>query len=1269
MSLRLFLMTVRLAALAATLMAPTVIGQIVLSGTYNGQTLNDSVIVNASTTATFTGGTTFTGPTATLGNSSQLQWQQSGTLSGKTITFGTSATLYIAGTNSSLTLDPTTTASGDLRMYSDSSAGTTLHNQGTLTHTAATSGQLYARNLTNSGSITVSSNSLQVGTVAAGYTTTNSAAGTMTATGSGTILYLDGTVDNNGTLTATSSGQLRFRGTNTTANLGNIVLSGGGRALLAGTLDNTAATLTSPSGGPFELFGGRVSQGTIAGGALTFTTSGGTLDNTILTGNVSVPASAFAYINNSTAFSGGNVTFGTSSYFYLSGTNATLTLDPTTTASGDLRMYSDSSAGTTLHNQGTLTHTATTSGTLYAANLTNSGSITVSSNSLQVGSTSAGYTTTNSAAGTMTATGSGTILYLDGTVDNNGTLTATSSGQLRFRGTNTTANLGNIVLSGGGRALLSGTLDIDAAALTPPTGGPFELFGGTVFGGIIGSGALSFTTSGGYLKDTILSGDVIVPASAYAYINNTSSFTAANLTFGNSSYFYLSGTNATLTLDDATTASGDLRMYSDGSAGTTLLNQGTLTHTAATSGLLYARNLTNSGNIAVSSNSLQVGTTSSGYTVTNTGTMTATGSGSILYLDGTVDNNGTLAAANSGQLRFRGTNTTANLGNIVLSGGGRVLLDGTLDNSAATLTTPSGGPLELFGGRVSGGTVASGALSFTTSGGYLDNTSLTGNVTFPGSAYAYLNNSTTVAGGNLSFGGSSFLYLSGANATLTLDATTTGAGDLRIYSDGSNGTTLNNQGSLTHTVSNSGLLSARNLTNSGNLTATAGNLQIGSTSAGYATTNTGTITSSGSGVIVYLDGALQNTGTLAAANSGQLRFRGSNSSDRLGQVNLSSGGRALLTGTLDNQGRTLSAPTGGAFELFGGTLTGGTLASGSLTFTTSGGTLADVSFAGLFAMSGGSYSYFNGTNLLFGANLSQAGSSFLSLSGVNTSLTIDSDSAVTGQVRIYSDGAAGSTLTNSGLIHHTSTSSGEAHATAFTNLGTITASAGTLALGSSSAGYSFTNQEGSLVRVTGSASINLRSPVGEDIANFGTIDVQSGTLLTNNRLINQPGSALRGAGTISGSFTLAGGTLAPGNSVGTLTVTGGNLFVTEPSIFAAEIDGGAADLLLFQFPTDTIDLGSGLLTLSLTLLSPPTAPSYDLIRIGSGGSGITGTFAGLPGTGATFTSNYEGTPYVFAINYQTNAVSLHVAAIPEPSTYALLGLGAATLAYLRRRRR
>src|SRR5205823_4907108 len=192
------------------------------------------------------------------------------------------------------------------------------------------------------------------------------------------------------------------------------------------------------------------------------------------------------------------------------------------------------------------------------------------------------------------------------------------------------------------------------------------------------------------------------------------------------------------------------------------------------------------------------------------------------------------------------------------------------------------------------------------------------------------------------------IYVNGANNTLTLDAASTGTGQIQIYSDSSNGTAVTNQGTITHT-SGSGYLYARNLSNSGNITASAGTLQIGSTAGGFATTNSGTITANGGTANIDLDGDFANTGTLSAQNSGQLFFRGVNTTANLGTVQLSTGGHAYLNGTLTNTAATLTAPTGGIFELYSGTIVGGTVASGALTFTNGSGTHNGVTLNGNFS--------------------------------------------------------------------------------------------------------------------------------------------------------------------------------------------------------------------------------------------------------------------------------------------------------------------------------
>ena len=74
--------------------------------------------------------------------------------------------------------------------------------------------------------------------------------------------------------------------------------------------------------------------------------------------------------------------------------------------------------------------------------------------------------------------------------------------------------------------------------------------------------------------------------------------------------------------------------------------------------------------------------------------------------------------------------------------------------------------------------------------------------------------------------------------------------------------------------------------------------------------------------------------------------------------------------------------------------------------------------------------------------------------------------------------------------------------------------------------------------------------------------------------------------------------MAPGNSgVGTLTFSNGTMNVTSPAVFSVEISGSSADKLTFTNPTGPVNIGAGLLTLSVTFLSPPTVgTSYKIGR-------------------------------------------------------------------------
>ncbi len=179
--------------------------------------------------------------------------------------------------------------------------------------------------------------------------------------------------------------------------------------------------------------------------------------------------------------------------------------------------------------------------------------------------------------------------------------------------------------------------------------------------------------------------------------------------------------------------------------------------------------------------------------------------------------------------------------------------------------------------------------------------------------------------------------------------------------------------------------------------------------------------------------------------------------------------------------------------------------------------------------------------------------------GSNNSLTFDGATTVTGNFDIY--GNTGATIINQGAITHTSTGTSYIYGPSLVNQGTIASNAGSLYVGYYSS-QATTNAANGIINASG-GNVYLGSP----LANNGHINVQSGILYTNNYLTNGTTGVLGGAGTINGGLTMAGGTLTPGNSIGTLTLANGSYSVTGSSTFEVEINGATADRLTFQNPT------------------------------------------------------------------------------------------------------
>ena len=172
----------------------------------------------------------------------------------------------------------------------------------------------------------------------------------------------------------------------------------------------------------------------------------------------------------------------------------------------------------------------------------------------------------------------------------------------------------------------------------------------------------------------------------------------------------------------------------------------------------------------------------------------------------------------------------------------------------------------------------------------------------------------------------------------------------------------------------------------------------------------------------------------------------------------------------------------------------------------------------------------------------------------------------------------------------------------------------------------------------------------------GTTTVTAGTLLVNGSLgassavsVSTAGR-LGGTGTVAGTVTTAGtgSVIAPGNSPGTLTL--GALNASSGSTFNFEL-GTSSDLLAITGAFTGSTAANGLVFNFSNSGGLVAGSAYTLINFGSA-SGLdstdfsTGTLPGF----ALDTSFGTG-------GYLINANNLQVQFIPEPSTYAMLGLG------------
>jgi hypothetical protein len=504
---------------------------------------------------------------------------------------------------------------------------------------------------------------------ATGGSTAASNAGTLRASGGGTLVIQGRAVNNaGGTIAALDASTVQF--TNTVQG-GTLSSSGSGVVVWLGQIDGSANAVTNAG----------ALQG--RGGTLL-----GTLNNT------------------------GSVTFATNNAFTLAG-DTTLTGAGTLTLAASNFIAGGSSAATarTLTNASTIQGAGAIGSTGFlvlanqAAGLVDANS---SGNTLTLDYGVAGGTN----LGILRSSNGGTLLIQDLPLNNTGgTIAALNGATTRF---SNTIQGGTFSSSGSGVVVWLGQIDGTANAVTNT--GALQAQGGTIKGTLNNTGSVTFATGFGFTLagDTTLTGAGTLTLAGGNNIVGGSAATAPTLTnastirgvgnLGVSSFLILA--NQAAGLVDANVSGGTLTLNYGVAGGT---NQGTLRSSNGGALMILGQPLNNVGGAIAAlnnsttqfTNTIQGGTfstTGSGvvqwggqidgtaHTVSNTGSLQVSGTGGTIK--GTLNNTGAITfGANTG-FTLVGDTTLTGAGTLTLGNGGNIA-GGPTPTTAPTLTNAS----------------------------------------------------------------------------------------------------------------------------------------------------------------------------------------------------------------------------------------------------------------------------------------------------------------------------------------------------------------------------------------------------------------------------------------------------------------------------------------------------------------------------------------------------------------------------------------------------
>lgn len=789
--------------------------------------------------------------------------------------------------------------------------------------------------------------------------------------------------------------------------------------------------------------------------------------------------------------------------------------------------------------------------------------------------------------------------------------------------------------------------------------------GGTVTGEGLTTDIASFTaaytsTNLGF-NGTNLGGSLTLGAMVY-------NPAAASGTF-NSKTFGMSNTTGTLAgtlrLNGATVDSVANTLISVSSTATTGANftitniQPGTTNASQTLSVVFGHangvlNVATNRTLAFTNNGVDGAASGTGFTKTGGGTLTF-GTGFGTNLTGKITLGG-------GQMRFQGANRTitnaidvtgtstiyTNNVHTTLNTGAITLSDGV------TLTFNGGGGANNRFSVANNISLASGAtaanLIFTHDSSQTNTYSGVANIgsgTFTKGSSATLNVTNSLTAGSITSNGSLF----------TISGSVTGAGtggSLTLTNSGTTSMTISGAitaSSLTKGGSGTTILSGNNLNLSGDKTINAGVLDV---------RNSGALGPSGS---VFLNPGAGNR--LLIGSSGV-------SMDR--PLTLNGGGDVAL-------GALHYSPTTGTGTYAGNiTITGPTQAGGHFG---SGGTAATLDLTGSIIHTATNPADRFVVARVGAIQLSGTGSDYTEMRLSEGLLRLGVDNAIpTGaSLRVGDNANPGNVSTFDLNGFNQSLAALSRNNTGSGSTSTVTNSAGTastLTITNTTDGSYSGSITGNLALVKqGAASFSL--PVGTTHTFTGTTTVQAGTLavdgtLSTSSVTVQAAAVLKGAGSIGGNISIqTNGTLAPGSSIESLTVSG--LSMDAGSTFTYEMSDNSAtgaDIVVIT-AIDSLSLAGVTLDITGGGLGTWSQPSK-VTLIAYQGSALTSGFTGFADDTAylfganEWIINYDdtlaGANYAGDLGSSTRFVTLTL--IPEPGS-PLLGWLAASL-LLRRRR-